>query len=402
MRLHELLEPLDLPPTRVADGAWDAASRRVRRRRTTLAATAVAALVLVSSTTVALTQSETDPRPPVSPPTPSASRTAEAGTNHTVDGPKARPRTVVVDPDATDRRAVQWSSCDACGSPETALVLTEDAFRTRTVIPLGDADLGVAWAGDKHVALVDWVAGTAELVAFDGSRRPLRLGAESPAPSNSTLIQATIEGIWQSVWIAVSSATAHPIPLPEEAAGSSSDSVWRDANGLVWFGFFEDNNIIATSTDGGASWTSHSLGSGRMLPTYSGAKDVLAVLEYEDANRARLPFLWAWYSLDGGATWARTREGSGPTAPIESKGGMVRADGRLIMHGPDKAGLIVMNKGWTYFAPAGWTPGDTGKFEFLGMQGWGRSLSVIGHAPDSAEVYISSTPGDDWTPLTAR
>ncbi|QLQ09984.1 MAG: hypothetical protein HZY75_05815 [Nocardioidaceae bacterium] len=63
--------------------------------------------------------------------------------------------------------------------------------------------------------------------------------------------------------------------------------MWQDANGLVWFGRFESDNMIATSQDGGASWTSHSLGSCHLVPTYSAAKDVLAVLEYEDARRQR-------------------------------------------------------------------------------------------------------------------
>jgi hypothetical protein len=402
MRLHDLADDLDLPPTRIADAAWDEASGRVRRRRTTLAATAVAALVLTTTTAVGLLQSESGPRPPTNTLTPSAPHSPEAEINRRIDGPEARPHAVVVDPNDADRRAVQWWSCDACGSPEGALVLTEDAFKTRTVLPLDVPDIGVAWAGDKHVALVDLAAGTAELVAFDGSRQPLRLGAQSPAPADSSVIQATIDGTWQSVWIEVSSATAHPVPLPEEAAGSSDDSVWRDANGLVWFGFFQDTNMIATSTDGGASWTSHDLGSGHMLPTYSGAKDVLAVLEYQDANTPRLRFLWVWYSVDGGATWARTKEGSGPTAPIKSLGGMVRADGRLVIHGPEEAGLIVMDEDWTYFAPAAWTPGANGHFEFLGMQGWGDSLTVTGHPTDSADAYVSSNPGDDWTPLTAR
>ncbi len=164
---------------------------------------------------------------------------------------------------------------------------------------------------------------------------------------------------------------------------------------------FEDHNTIATSKDGGATWTSHSFGNGHFVPAYSGAMDVLAVLEYEDVNRQRLRLRWVWYSVDGGATWARTEEGSGPADPIEDRGGVVRADGRLVMNGPDNAGLIVMYGDWTYFEPAAWTPGD-GRFELLNANGWGKSLTVIGRPADSADVYISATPGDDWTPFTVR
>ena len=250
-------------------------------------------------------------------------------------------------------------------------------------------------------ALIEWEAGTAELVAFDGSRRPVRLGSESPAPADSSVVTATIDHIWQSVWIDVTSATAHPVPRPAEAAGASDDSVWRDANGLVWFGHFEDHNTIATSKDGGATWTSHSFASGFFVPAYSGAKDVLAVLEYEDVNRQRLRLLWVWYSIDGSATWARTEEGSGPADPIENRGGVVRADGRLVMSGPDNAGLLVMDGDWTYFEPAAWTPGG-GRFELINTNGWGKSLTVIGRPADSTSAYVSTTPGDDWMPLTVR
>ena len=379
----------------------DVASGWVRRRRTAIAVTAAAAVVLVIAITVALGQGDERPLPAPDTATPPTSGASQPETYRWVDGPKARPQAVVVDPDDTDRRAAQWWSCRPCGSPKGALVLTEDAFSTRTIVRT-DADTGLAWAGDEHVALVDWNAGTTELIGFNGSRRPVRLGSTSPAPVDRSVISATVDGIWQPVWIEVSAAVAHPVPLPAEASGASDDSVWRDANGLVWFGSFEDNNMVATSRDGGASWTTHRLGSGHMLPTYSGAKDVLAVLGYEDVNRSRLRFLWAWYSVDGGATWARTDADSGPAAPIENQGGMVRADGRLVMHAPGNAGLIVMEDGWTRFAPAAWTPGAGGEFELLGMQGWGDSLTVIGRPANSAEVYISASPGDDWTPLQVR
>lgn len=401
MRLHDVVDQLDLPATHIADRAWDAAARRVRHRRAAVVATTATAVAVVLIATFATTQGDDGSQPPANTPTPSTPNTALTETQRAVDGPAAQPQVVVVDPEDPDRRAVVWWSCDACDSLQGALVLTEDAFETRTVLPM-DADTGLAWAGDEHVALVDWDAGTAELVGFDGNRRPLGLGSESPAPADSSVISATIDGTWQSVWIEVSSATAHPVPLPADAAGASDDSLWRDANGLVWFGSFEDDNMIATSQDGGASWTSHSLGGGHMLPTYSGAKDVLAVLEYEDANRMRLRFLRAWYSIDGGSTWASTEEGSGPTAPIENQGGMVRADGRLIMHSPGNAGLIVMEDDWAYFAPAAWTPGAGGEFELLSMQGWSDALTVIGRPADSSDVYISSSPGDDWAPLTVR
>jgi hypothetical protein len=400
MRLHDVVDQLDLPTTHIADRAWDAAARRVRRRRAAVVTTTATAVAVVLVATFATTHSDDGSRPPANTPTPSAPNTALTETERAVDGPTAQPQAVVVDPEDADRRAVLWWSCDACDSPQGVLVLTEDAFETRTVLPV-DADTGLAWAGDERVALVDWNAGTTELMAFDGSRRPLRLGSESPAAVDSSVISTTIDGIWQSVWIEVSSATAHPVPLPAEAPGARDDSLWRDANGLVWFGFFENDNMIAISKDGGASWASHSLGSGHMLPTYSGAKDVIAVLEYEDADRIRLRFLRAWYSIDGGSTWASTQEGSGPAAPIENQGGMVRADGRLLMHSPG-AGLIVMEGDWTYFAPAAWTPGASGEFELLSMQGWGDSLTVIGRPSDSSDVYISSSPGDDWVPLTVR
>lgn len=68
MRLHELVDDLDLPPTRVADGAWDAASRRVRRRRTAGAAGVAAAVVVVLTATLVVTGRD-GARPPANLPT---------------------------------------------------------------------------------------------------------------------------------------------------------------------------------------------------------------------------------------------------------------------------------------------------------------------------------------------
>jgi hypothetical protein len=73
MRLHDLVDDLDLPPTRVADGAWDAAARRVRRRRTTGAAAAAAAVAVVLTATVVVTGRDGAPPPAHVPTTPTPS-----------------------------------------------------------------------------------------------------------------------------------------------------------------------------------------------------------------------------------------------------------------------------------------------------------------------------------------
>lgn len=73
MRLHELVDDLDLPPTRVADGAWDAAVRRVRRRRATGAAAAAAAVAIVLTATVVVAGRDGGPPPANAPTTPTPS-----------------------------------------------------------------------------------------------------------------------------------------------------------------------------------------------------------------------------------------------------------------------------------------------------------------------------------------
>lgn len=402
MRLHEAADRLDLPATHVAEGAWDAATRRVRRRRSAVVATSATAVVVVLVATLATTQDDQSSRPPANPPAPSTSLTPSADRDPVVDGPEAQPRAVVVDPDEGDRRAVLWWSCDACDTLDGALVLTEDGFATRTVVPI-EADRGLVSVGEGHVAVVDWDSSSTELVDFSGVSRSLRLGEEEPAPPGASVITATVGGTYESVWVDVGRAIAHPVPRPEAAAGASDESVWRDANGLVWFGWFEGDHVIATSQDGGASWdNTHSFGGGYLVPTYSGAEDVMAVLEYEDANRASLPFVRAWYSTDGGVSWAGTPDSSAPADPIKHQGGLVRADGRLLMHAPGDAGLLLLDDAWSTFAPAAWTPGGGGNVDLLGIQGWGDGLSVVGRPDGGAEVYLSSTPGDDWEPLRVR
>ena len=64
MRLSDLVDAVDLPPTRAAEGAWEAGVRRVRRRRA-VAAGGVAALVAVVLVVPSLGSSSrsTDPAP---------------------------------------------------------------------------------------------------------------------------------------------------------------------------------------------------------------------------------------------------------------------------------------------------------------------------------------------------
>lgn len=402
MNLSDLLRDLDLPPTTIAEQAWDRAEARSRRRRTVVIAAAAGATVAVLvATMLGDGFAGGDALPPAGTPATSApTQPGQPNAEPAVDGSDAIPKEVVIDPENPDQRAVRWWSCNACRTLENTLVLTDDAFETRMLVGL-NADTTVAYAGDDHVALVDWAANTVELVAFDGTQRTLKLGATVPAPPDSELITSTIGGGWRTVWIDTAAATAHPVPPPPEQSSASllDDSMWRDANGLVWFGTFTDGtNTIATSADGGVTWRSHELGTGRMVPASSAADGVLAVMEYEDANREQLRLLRVRYSTDGGNAWTVSDEGSTPEASVEL-GGIVRADERLLIRG--RTGLLVMED-WRYFAPAAWTPGRTGGFELLGVQGSGDELTVTGRPTENADVYFSSIPGDDWTPLRVR
>jgi hypothetical protein len=168
----------------------------------------------------------------------------------------------------------------------------------------------------------------------------------------------------------------------------------------MWFGHSDDDNVVAESNDGGASWSSHSFGAGHMAPVYSGAPDVMAVLEYETADWPQLRWRGAHYSLDGGGTWSETGPGSGPRGPLASQGGVVRADGRLVVAGV-KGTLIVMEDPWTFFGPAAWTPDDK-DFELLSFSGSGNTLKVIGGPMNGSELFESSTPGYSWSPFASR
>ena len=77
---------------------------------------------------------------------------------------------------------------------------------------------------------------------------------------------------------------------------------------------------------------------------------------------------------------------------IEDQGGVVRADGRLLMHGPGDS-LLTMDESWTSFAPVARTPGD-GRFELLWMHADDAGLLLIGPPRASAETYLSADGGD--------
>lgn len=75
MKLHDLVDELELPSTRVAEGAWDVAARRVRRRHTAIVAVTAAAAAFVVLAATQLTGNPDGAAPPANPsttlPTPS-------------------------------------------------------------------------------------------------------------------------------------------------------------------------------------------------------------------------------------------------------------------------------------------------------------------------------------------
>lgn len=397
MRLRELFDSLEVPPTHAADVAWDAAAKRVRRRRAAKAAVVSVAAVgaLVAGIAVMRAGDGTGTPDPAQ----IATSPSNADVQELVDGPDARVQSLAVDPNDSDRRAVLWS-CATCATSEAGLALTDDAFATRTVVSAGGAD-SVTWAGDDEVLLVNSEGGTTELVALDGSRRSLHLGAESPAPADASVVSAPVNDTLQPVWIDAAEATAHPLSLPEMSAGTIDQRVWRDANGLMWFGHSDDDNVVARSNDGGASWTSHSLGAGNMAPVYSGAPDVMTVLEYETAKSPGLRLRAAHYSLDGGGTWKETDPGSMPTAPVPSQGGVVRADGRLVVTGPICL-LMTTDGSWNGLEPV--FPPDDQDFELLSFSGSGSALKVVAGPIDGSTLYESGTlaPTASWSPFASR
>lgn len=86
MKLRDLVDELELPSTRVAEGAWDVAARRVRRRHIAIVAGTATAAAFVVLAATQLTGNPDGAAPPASPsmtsPTPSTPRlvTPEMGT----------------------------------------------------------------------------------------------------------------------------------------------------------------------------------------------------------------------------------------------------------------------------------------------------------------------------------
>lgn len=75
MRLHELVDQFDVPPTRVAEDAWEQASRRLRRRRFVVVAAAAVAVVAALAATLTISGRD-GASPPANPPTPTTSSPA--------------------------------------------------------------------------------------------------------------------------------------------------------------------------------------------------------------------------------------------------------------------------------------------------------------------------------------
>lgn len=148
MRIAELVESLDLPPTQVAERAWDDAHRRVRRRRGGVAAGAAAVAVAGAVGITVMSRSDHEASPsPSPPPTHSvAPSTAPLVQDLLTDG---RWRAELADMDYARfsgnlDRAVPLSANPvgravlAMGDPDDeseALVLGEDGRWRRVVVP---------------------------------------------------------------------------------------------------------------------------------------------------------------------------------------------------------------------------------------------------------------------------
>jgi hypothetical protein len=148
MRIAELVESLDLPPTHVAERAWEDGRRRVRRRRGVLAAGAAA---LAVTGVVAVTLGIRPDHATAPTPGPSPTRTAKARTAPLVQGlltgdrlPKEVPhldfqrfgghleRAVSLSSHPVDRAAIAMAYYK---NDATALVLGEDGTWRRVDVP---------------------------------------------------------------------------------------------------------------------------------------------------------------------------------------------------------------------------------------------------------------------------
>lgn len=378
-----------------------------RRRRRTAAASAVVAVAAVVSVVAfgleGVYGDRAAPVPPAGPtrsltPTPAPTPARDTSPSpderpqrltptQIVNDPNSRIAAVAVSESSTDVKAVAWRFCgsgDGCNGDVFALTVTEDNFITSHDVALPGrfwptitavADDAFFVTAGPTAKLVD-ANGGVTVVSVDETTEPL-------GPGEVFVGQTANQN---NVYLALDPATAvaHPLPTPKR---SGLTSLHQNADGTLVGTAYNDSRrsrAVVWSTDGGATWSMHVLGTDRGDPINavpsavigvvpSTAADMLAVVEGGE-GAAWFPLATVHRSTDGGATW-ETFNGPRllqPPAAVDGPTG-------------DMAHL-----GWSLVTP----DGDL----LVNINGW---LGQRGGTSGEHFVGLYTTRGADWSQLLA-
>jgi hypothetical protein len=346
---------------------------------------------------------------PTAPVTPRANTAAEI-----VADPRSRLSTFAVSPHEPDLRASVWQSCssDQGCDDRYAVAISDDGFRSRTILPQVYREWPALWAAGSSFVLR--IGGAQpSLVRADGTVKPLPVKEGPTVPSDGLILDV---GSGRRVWVAIDADRGIAVPIPGSSdmfqvtrLGDGSLAALESDPEAVGFA----SASLRHSTDGGYSWDRVTLGLGNnALPSIIPSDgSVLAVDQGGDG--ATLSPLTAIHRFVPGQTEGVVFDSPGPTA--FTAGMAVLPDGRLLVAveewsgGSERPGLFAAPAGdWSTLTrvPMG-APFDK-EPELDG----GFIATVV--TADRVSVYVAAPPGGDhaayrsddggrtWEPVALR
>jgi hypothetical protein len=410
-----------------------------RRRRATLLGTAgatVAAVALVATTVQATYDDQSTPTPPAtstdssapspSPTTDEPSPDAELTATQIVDGASSRLMSVTLapgDPEGLTRVSV-WMACaglQECGRAAYALAVTSDGFSTRHLVPIEASQApGVAPVDSDsfYVVVYDAQGNRKEtMLESDGAERSIdfRPGDRRPLASGEVLIshgQRRLDYFALDPGVGV----AHEIPVPE----GNHPELSQSPNGLLYgvsdaIGESASRSIV-WSDDGGGTWQSHRITTGREVsvsPMPSWEPGVMALSE--GVLNTVIPLNRLHRSVDGGVTWEVIEQPFSETqypdwSFVVPGGSLWVGVGSWQDDGADKPdaqarGVYASDAAdWSALRRVSGLPA-TGRSEFLtgfrpSFGDWPAAVWIYDYS--GSRAYVSGPDEDEWQETPAR
>ena len=335
---------------------------------------------------------------------------------HVIDDPDSRPAQVATAPGDADVRAALWRLCNdpRCRRSHTAIALTSDGFRTRTVVGVRQGRSPVLTPAGTEGFVVTGDGRVPYLLHTDGTR----LQADTVQQARPVVAgEVVVRDHWNpSRFLAIDpeSGQGHVVPTPDGAMYLSGGSGLLQA--LVP-GSARTAPRFFWSHDGGASWREHQLPKDdnslfQLVP--SAASDTMAVIGGGD-GATLFPLAALYRGTRDGASWQVVERGK-PTA--YGRGVAVLPDRRLMVEieawsdqragapAPRPVGLYLSDGGdWADLSPMT-VPGDMPPLAMIGQSVRPGEVTTYLAADDDADtpgtVYAVQDGGETWTTIAMR